>query len=492
MVFADSLRMGRIVNFLTSLVFIFGYLDLFAQQGGIHGGGGDPRAINFLNYGKQIAAWLLTNPHPGVEINEQLLLLHIDQIEYSLDTLDPLLKFQPVSSLSCVGVHKLGCTYLNESSPEKSSTDIAGIYWESQSTTLDKCVLAGIELSRTQKIIKLYDKIYQICKVLDSENKITFQETQKTQNTIFQFEEIDVDLKSFNPFEEKSYKEIILPMTRQWETYLPNFAMILSQHGFKKKWRFTQYPLKESEHCVDANLSKINAKFVACQNDFEVRIYEPWFRTASVKSQAMIITYENWVSFQLETNETYKSQIISDEHSNELNRLFYIYKQEDFFQLRRDLSMLNLVGKIDSFSLATPGEEAELKQTQKLIISQLCAYSTPALHEKLKTLINKKINEFTFSREHSQSGLLAFFIKLDQAREKFWSPSAIVREKRSRLACLIADPKNDGLYSWNWLRDSESALETDICYAIAQPEQKDFGFFCENEKELAKFKSRWE
>ena len=122
-------------------------------------GGGDPRAVAFLEYGNQAVSWLLSNQTLDIDIHVNDMKANIYRIEKSLDGLEPVLRFKDQTDISCFNAPKKGCVN------EDGTIDIAGKYWETASSQ-DRCTLAVIELARPQRIELLYSKAGEICKTI--------------------------------------------------------------------------------------------------------------------------------------------------------------------------------------------------------------------------------------------------------------------------------------------------------------------------------------
>ncbi len=132
------------------------------SKGGVGDGGGDPRASKVLEYGKRAVAWLLETPHIEFGVDAYEMLSRIKILSLSLDSKEPLLRFQPGDEINCFGASKKGCVYSD------GSIDIAGGYWENLSTSiLDQCSLALTELIRPQRPGQIYEKAPQICERLN-------------------------------------------------------------------------------------------------------------------------------------------------------------------------------------------------------------------------------------------------------------------------------------------------------------------------------------
>ncbi|OQW48218.1 MAG: hypothetical protein A4S09_14000 [Proteobacteria bacterium SG_bin7] len=132
------------------------------RRGGSDGGGGDPKAIDFLMHSYKVAAWLITHSHANVDVDGSQLVADIKEWEKSLDTHDPLIRVQEVREISdCWNVEKKACTRVN------GRIDIAGISWTNSDVHF-KCVLAAQELfvpyvkdRRYGKALAVCDEIYQ-------------------------------------------------------------------------------------------------------------------------------------------------------------------------------------------------------------------------------------------------------------------------------------------------------------------------------------------
>lgn len=134
------------------------------NSGGDGSGGTDPRAVEFLNYGKSIAKWLIDNPHFNSNIGVTQLLNNIDTIFITLNYKHPQnvkLKFYPSDEVNCFNISKKACL------SSDGAISVAALHWD-KSTTLaqEKCTIAGVDLLRPQRIEKIYEKVSSICKSL--------------------------------------------------------------------------------------------------------------------------------------------------------------------------------------------------------------------------------------------------------------------------------------------------------------------------------------
>ena len=139
-----------------NLIFINLLISTNVFAGAEGGGGGDPRAYEFIAFGKKIITWLDSHPS-NLAVDVSLLTQRLKTLEASLDTTEPLVRVPQVDQIDdCTSGPKQGCTRGN------GSVDIAGKTWDASRADF-KCTLTAQELFLPQVRVSRYMKAAELC-----------------------------------------------------------------------------------------------------------------------------------------------------------------------------------------------------------------------------------------------------------------------------------------------------------------------------------------
>ncbi|OFZ52320.1 MAG: hypothetical protein A2381_13735 [Bdellovibrionales bacterium RIFOXYB1_FULL_37_110] len=129
------------------------------------------------------------------------------------------------------------------------------------------------------------------------------------------------------------FKAVVAPILNAVASKVPSFKYQLLKIAKTKKWYFESKPIGDND-CLNESMIKVDKVIVGCQDNYEVRIFQPWFDRNDVtpEHKGGLIMHELLVGFILQEKILDKS---SEKNIRRMNRLLFTEKLpgEKEFQL---------------------------------------------------------------------------------------------------------------------------------------------------------------
>jgi hypothetical protein len=228
---------------LAALCLVSSISTAYSDEGGgaLDGGGGDPRAVEFIQISRKIESALQMRQVPGLPLDRNELKTKIDLLEESLDGPAPLITFPKGDLVDCFGAPKIGCTYA-----KTGRIEIAREGWEKLSTK-EKYQVVMLELLKLMKVAGRYSKSGALSHFLED-----IMEGQMFPVMTFRSVEINDFPWSTGPREKV---HVVLIQARETERFLYEFFVCSAEQVTQcKRLSKSSVSLSSLQNLVSSNI----------------------------------------------------------------------------------------------------------------------------------------------------------------------------------------------------------------------------------------------
>lgn len=221
------------------------------------------------------------------------------------------------------------------------------------------------------------------------------------------------------------FKEKISPLLKKIADLTPEFEAFLSSETERKDWYMEPKPLGSSG-CKNSSMISVKTTIVGCQNNNEVRIYEPWFKSADQKNQTALILHEMLLSVARTQDDLDKETI--ENNVRALNRILLADK------LPNENELASIVKKYLNFITQTK-TEYELDRTVKALEKKFDEIKEEAFNKRSSSgswgqCISSQSNEraVIMQKIAQHQAAIEKFGQDNGGIDRYWSLQLLLRE----------------------------------------------------------------